>query len=69
MNLAVLETDGFFVIELFPLLVSFTSPASVLILFHCCLKSRKMSHSTGGLHGVEFKVYFIENLQEIHFLK
>lgn len=46
MELVALEIDFliffFFIIELFPLLVSCTSPASVLLLFHCSLTSRKM---------------------------
>lgn len=32
-------------------------------------KQKNESHSTGRLHGVEFKVYCVQNLQEIHFLK
>lgn len=50
MKLVALGTDFFclfvfiffFVIELFPLLVSCTSPSSELLLFHCSLTSRKM---------------------------
>lgn len=68
--LVALETDFFFVIELFPLLVSCTSPALVLLLFHCSgtvehcsYKQKNESHSAGGLHGVEFKVCFMQNLQ------